>query len=154
MVQHLHWMELLRLTSMVRIATCSTYILCTCSLSLQSFPDKCPSKVGVVGILEHIPLWYDLAVKLGVPYAKVEAYRLDSATRGNRTLLYWRNGECGEDIPNTWGFLLVTVDHLNGPLVAKQLRDEANRHKHGVYADAPMNLQVCSVGTWQLFHTF
>ena len=106
-----------------------------------------------VSILEHIPLWYDLAVKLGVPYAKVEAYRLDSATGGNRTLLYWRNGECGEDIPNTWGFLLVTVDHLNGPLVAKQLRDEANRHKHGVRADAPMNLRVCSVGTWQLFHT-
>ena len=77
---------------MVRIVTYSTCILCTCSVFLQSFPDKCPSDVGVLGILEHIPLWYDLAVKLGVPYTKVEAYRLDSTIGGNRALLYWRNG--------------------------------------------------------------
>ena len=115
--------------TMVRMVTCSTCILCTCSLFLQSFPDKSPSDVGVVGILEHISLWYDLAVKLGVPYAKVEACQLDSATGGNRALVYWRNGNWGEDIPNTWGFLLETVDHLNGPLVAKQQRDEANKHK-------------------------
>ena len=104
---------------MVRIVTCSTHILCTCYLFFQSFPGEGPSDVGVVGILEHIPLWYDLAVVLGVPYAKVEAYRLDSATGGNRALLYWRNGNWGEDIPNTWGFLLETVEKLEGPLVAK-----------------------------------
>ena len=89
---------------------CSTCILCTCSLFFQSFPDKFPSDVGVLGILEHIPVWYDLAVKLGVPYAKVH--------RSLAALLYWRNGNWGEDIPNTWGFLLETVE--KGPLVAKR----------------------------------
>ena len=129
MVQHLHWMELLRLTSMVRIVTCSTYILCTCSLFVQSFPDKCPSDVGVLGILKHIPLWYDLAVKLGVPIAQVGAYRLDSAMGGSQALLYWRNGRCRGDFPNSWGFLLDTVEELHSPLVAKQLRCEAEVDK-------------------------
>ena len=70
MVQHLHWMKPLKLTSMVRIVTCSTYILCTCYLFLQSFPGEGPSDVGVLGILEHIciPLWYDLAVMLWCGY--------------------------------------------------------------------------------------
>ena len=114
---------------MARIATCSTYILCTCSLFLQSFTDKCPSDVGVLGILEHIPLWYDLAVKLGVPIAQVEAYRLDSAMGGIHALSYWRNGRCRGAFPNTWGFLLETVESLHGPLVAKKLRDEAEREE-------------------------
>ena len=129
MVQRLHWMELLRLTSMVRIATCSTYTMCTCSLFIQSFPDKCPSDVGVLGILKHIPQWYDLAVKLGVPIAQVEAYKSNPTTGGNQALSYWRNGLCGQQFPTTWGFLLETVDNLHGPRVAEKLRDEAERDK-------------------------
>ena len=115
---------------MVRIVTCSTYILCSCSLFVQSFPDKCPSDVGVLGILKHIPLWYELAVSLGVPIAQVNAYRLDSKMGGEKALLYWRNGRCERDYPNTWGFLPETVEKLQGPLVAKQLRDEAKRNKN------------------------
>ena len=114
---------------MVRIATCSTYILCTCSLFVQSFPDKCPSDVGVLGILKHIPLWYNLAMKLSVPIAQVGAYRLDLAMGGSQALLYRRNGRCKGDFPNTWGFLLETVEELHGPLVAKQLKDEADADK-------------------------
>ena len=98
--------------TMMRIVLCSTYILCSCSLFLQSFPDKCPSDVGVLGILKHIPLWYELAVHLGVPNAQVNAYRLDSEMGGGMCLLYWRDGCCGGGYPNTWGFLLETVKKL------------------------------------------
>ena len=110
---------------MVRIVTCSTYILCSYSLFVQSFPDKCPSDVGVLGILKHIPQWYELAVSLGVPIAQVKADRTDLEMGGAMALLHWRNGRCGGGFPNTWGFLLETVEKLHGPLVAKQLRDEA-----------------------------
>ena len=114
---------------MVRIVTCSTYILCSCSLFVQSFPDKCPSDVGVLGILKHIPLWYKLAVSLGVPIAQVNAYRLDPEMGGGMSLLHWRNGRCEGGFPNTWGFLLETVEKLQGPVVAKRLRGEAERDK-------------------------
>ena len=85
--------------------------------------------MGVLGILKHIPLWYDLAVALGVPIGQVEAYKLNSTTGGNQALSYWRNGQCGQQFPTTWGFLLETVDNLRGPRVAEKLRDEAERDK-------------------------
>ena len=114
---------------MVRIVTCSTYILCSCSLFVQSFPDKCPSDVGVLGILKHIPQWYELAVSLGVPIAQVKADRTDSEMGGVTALLRWRDGGCKGGYPSTWGFLLDTVKELHGDGVAKQLRDKAERNK-------------------------
>ena len=71
-------------------------------------------------------MWYDLAIRLGVPFPKVKAYGLDLAMGGNQALSYWRNGQCRGASP-TWGFLLETVEKLEGPLVAKELRDEAER---------------------------
>ena len=119
---------------MVRIVTCSTYILCSCSLFVQSFPDKCPSDGGIFGILKHIPKWYMLAVSLGVPIEQVDAHRSDSEMGGAMALLHWRNGRCEGDYPNTWGFLLENVEKLHGPLVAKKLRDEAERDKNWTFS--------------------
>ena len=84
--------------------------------------------MGIHGILEHIPVWYELAIRLGVPFPKVKAYRLDLAMGGIHALSYWRNGRCRGASP-TWGFLLETVEKLEGPLVATELRDEAERDK-------------------------
>ena len=91
---------------------------------LLCFTDDKPSDSGLLGVLEHVPVWYNLAVKLGVPIDQVNAYRLDPAMGGLLALQYWSNGRSGGGFPTTWKFLLETVKKLFGPRISDALETE------------------------------
>ena len=85
-----------------------------------------PTDAELGKVLDIIPLWFRLAVALGVPTIQAEAYQenRDSHTAGLHALRYWRDGRCNEaKFPSTWKFLLETVNTKYGSQVAKQLED-------------------------------
>ena len=88
------------------------------------FTDDKPSDSGLLGVLEHVPVWYKLAVKLGVPIDQVDAYQSHPAMGGLLALRYWRNGLSGRRFPTTWKFLLETVKKLFGPHISDALETE------------------------------
>ena len=88
------------------------------------FTDDKPSDSGLLGVLAHVPVWYKLAVKLGVPINQVDAHRLDLAMGGLLALRYWRNGLSGGRFPTTWKFLLEAVKKLFSPRISDALKTE------------------------------
>ena len=80
----------------------------TCSLSSDVHSDKTPSDVAIYDILEIVPEWNGLVIKLGVPISKVHSLQSDPMG-GVLALQYWRDGKSGENFPSTWKFLLDTV---------------------------------------------
>ena len=92
------------------------------------FTDDKPSDSGLSGVLAHVPVWYKLAVELGVPIDQVTAYQLDLAMGGLLALRYWRNGLSGGGFPTTWKFLLETVKKLFGPRISDALETELLAH--------------------------
>ena len=90
--------------------------------------DDKPSDSGLLGVLAHVPVWYDLAVELGVPIDQINAYQSHPAMGGLLALRYWRNGLSGGGFPTTWKFLLETVKKLFGPLISDFLETELLAH--------------------------
>ena len=95
---------------------------------LVCFTDEKPSDSGLLGVLAHVPVWYDLAVKLGVPIDQIKAYRLDPEMGGLLALRYWRNGLSGGGVPTTWKFLLEAVRKLFGTSISDALETELLAH--------------------------
>jgi hypothetical protein len=92
---------------------------------VSSLQDTAPSDAELAEVLEHVPVWDTLAVKLGVPINTVLS--LQHQTMGGLLALqHWRNGLSGEGYPTTWRFLLETVRKTQnlGPLVSDKLREE------------------------------
>ena len=89
--------------------------------------DKIPSNVGLLGVLNMVPVWYPLAISLGVPHEKVWAFGCgyDEPLCGLLALGYWRDGKSGILFPPTWGFLLKTLTECQGSTVADALEKEA-----------------------------
>jgi ankyrin repeat protein len=85
-----------------------------------------PSDVDLANILSLVPLWHNLAVRLGVPINQVNALQYQRMG-GLLALQHWRNGLSGEEYPSTWTFLLETVKRTEnlGPHVAEQMKRQA-----------------------------
>ena len=87
--------------------------------------EKTPSDAGLQGVLDKVPHWYSLAIHLGVPIARVEAWE-SKPLGGLLALGYWRDGNSGILFPPTWGFLLEKLKRSKqyGPRVADVLEKE------------------------------
>ena len=92
------------------------------------FTDDKPTDPGLQGVLAHVPVWYNLAVELGVPIDQVTAYQSHPTMGGLLALRYWRNGLSGGGFPTTWKFLLETVKKLFGPRISDALQTELLAH--------------------------
>ena len=75
-------------------------------------------------ILTVQPVWQFLAIELGVPVDRVQAYRTNPFG-GLLALQYWRDGRSGQSFPSTWRFLLKNVEDTFGKDVAKDLEEKA-----------------------------
>ena len=98
----------------------------TCSLSSHVHLDKTPSDVALHDVLEIVPEWTGLVIKLGVPISKVHALQSDPMG-GLLALQYWRDGKSGELYPSTWKFLLNTVKKAKGHEVAQRILEEVRK---------------------------
>ena len=85
--------------------------------------DKIPSDVGLQGVLNKSPVWYFLAISLGVPFEQVLAWESEPLG-GLLALWYWRDGKSGDLFPPTWGFLLQMLTVCQGSTVADVLDKE------------------------------
>ena len=87
--------------------------------------DRIPSDIGLQLILEEIPFWLDLAVRLGVPIDTVEAeYKLQHQKMGGlNALKMWRDGKY-TTVDNMWHSLLETVGEYKGSRVREKLLDQ------------------------------
>ena len=90
----------------------------------MSSVDKMPSDVGLQGVLNKVPVWYSLAISLGVPIKQVQAWE-PKPLGGLLALGYWRDGKSGDLFPPTWGFLLKNLTACEGSTVADTLKKEA-----------------------------
>ena len=99
----------------------------TCFLS-SVHSDKTPSDVALYGVLEIVPEWNGLVIKLGVPISKVHSLQTDPMG-GLLALQYWRDGKSGELYPSTWKFLLDTVKKAKGREVAQRILDEVRQNE-------------------------
>ena len=86
--------------------------------------DIAPSDVGLQGVLDKVPVWHSLAIRLGVPIEQVEAWDSNKPLGGLLALGYWRDGKSGDLFPPTWGFLLRILKESKGPNVADALEKE------------------------------
>ena len=94
------------------------------------YTDLTPSDVGLQGILSIAPLWYELAVSLGVPFMTIKA-NSSTPLGGMMCLSKWRNGQSGEGFPNTWRFLLKIIKESGtfGPFVAETIEEKASSER-------------------------
>ena len=99
-----------------------------CSLSSHVHLDKTPSDVALYNVLEIVPEWNGLVIKLGVPISKVHALQSD-LMGGLLALQYWRDGKSGELYPSTWKFLLDTVEEVKGPEVAQKILKKVEQNE-------------------------
>ena len=79
-------------------------------------------------MLEIVPEWNGLVIKLGVPISKVHALQSDPMG-GLLALQYWSDGKSGEHFPSTWKFLLDTVEEAKGHEVAQKILKKLERNE-------------------------
>ena len=101
------------------------------SFTLHFSVDMKPSDIGLLGILEMLPLWTEYAIPLGLSINRVKYYQElpQENMRGLLALQYWRDGLCGSSYPGTWKFLLTVIEDKLGHNVAENLQTKitANR---------------------------
>ena len=90
-----------------------------------------PSDIGLLGILEMLPVWTEYAIPLGLSINRVKYYQElpQENMRGLLALQYWRNGLCGPSYPGTWKFLLGVIEDKLGPNVAENLQTKVANNR-------------------------
>ena len=94
-----------------------------------------PSDIGLLGILDELPVWEEYTIPLGLSIDRVKYYESlpQQSMRGLQALQYWRDGRCGPSYPGTWNFLFHVIDAYVGPNVGADLRKKVTTNKAWTY---------------------
>ena len=129
------------------------YFSYTLFLSIES--DMRPSDIGLMGILDMLPVWEEYTIPLGLSIDQVKYYESlpQQSMRGLQALQYWRDGRCGPSYPGTWNFLFQVIDAYVGPNVAVDLRKKVATKRAWTYTSwkgvliSPLMVAPCVVVT-------
>ena len=82
-----------------------------------------PSDISFPLILDKVPVWQKLVIRLGVPIDQVETLQADSIMGGFRAIAIWRDQHTSiaRECPPTWEFLLKAVEDCAGSRVRNEL---------------------------------